>query len=279
MTLPSPDTQGPIWYSRVPVFTDDETQKTSYLYCKMAHNGRDQWTVATPLGSSQCSKCFCLHDTQRIGCVKAATRRFKRSHWQQQQHGEVVRSLNNRSPAAYVNYEACVRANSGRSFVHSCNRCVCRQDGAVMCTQNVCSPPRGTGKQRAIVQEKEDGRCMRAHSGARSFKIDCNTCWCGESGGVACTFMACVSPIDTPAPFSSLTSPTPPSNPAKPDPWDYGSYENCIRANRGPEFKRACNSCKCVSDGKVACTRMFCPLQSPTPLSSLPGSSPNPRDR
>ncbi|KAJ1958986.1 hypothetical protein GGI12_004576 [Dipsacomyces acuminosporus] len=80
------DSQDPIWYNRMPTFDQDDIQKTNYLYCKMAHSGRDQWTEATPSsvasvdsapssgnpGSSQkqCRKCFCLPNTQRIGCVK-----------------------------------------------------------------------------------------------------------------------------------------------------------------------------------------------------------------
>ncbi|KAK5798892.1 hypothetical protein F5H01DRAFT_358564 [Linnemannia elongata] len=46
------------------------------------------------------------------------------------------------------------------------------------------------------------------------------------------------------------------------DSWDYGSYGKCVSANGGPSFKRYCNSCFCLRDGRVACTKMSCPKPS-----------------
>ncbi|KAI9504817.1 hypothetical protein GGI25_005119 [Coemansia spiralis] len=62
----------PIWFTRIPELLNS-THNTDYLYCQMAHSGRDRWTITdNETGEPECSSCFCLPGTQRVGCVKTA---------------------------------------------------------------------------------------------------------------------------------------------------------------------------------------------------------------
>ncbi|KAJ2818367.1 hypothetical protein FBU31_005897 [Coemansia sp. 'formosensis'] len=127
----------------MPELGDYDVHRSTYLYCKQAHGGHDQWLVAAPLDSSletaynagECSRCFCLPDTRRIGCMRAKCKddppasAVKRS----------TRTLGapDKAPTfgMYVNHEACVRANNGRTFTRGTSHCVCHQDGAVSCNE------------------------------------------------------------------------------------------------------------------------------------------------
>jgi hypothetical protein len=71
----------------------------------------------------------------------------------------------------------------------------------------------------------------------------CNTCWCTETGSVACTRMAC--PVETTCEYAGET-------------WDPGES---FPAEDG------CNTCFCGEDGSVGCTKMACECN--------PGSEPN----
>ncbi|KAJ2234150.1 hypothetical protein H4R99_000827 [Coemansia sp. RSA 1722] len=301
---------GPIWFSRVPDVLQQNTHDTHYLYCKMAHNGRSQWTVS-PTDTSyenqshvanneqqeqKCTKCFCLPDTQRIGCVHTScteatdtgTGEQLPRRLQQKMHTKrsVASSDNKHSnkAAIYVNHEACIKAKNAISATHKCKSCVCRQNGALVCTNDAANPACGSanmdkpGKRHAdsllapFVRRNNEARgidkgplpltqfssyaeCVRAHHGQSSFKQDCNTCACGENGAVFCTLMAC--------PTSSLPTSSAPSEPTStctPRVFDtYQSYDQCVDANGGARFKRECNYCRCMNEGAVACTRMACP--------------------
>ncbi|KAJ1799139.1 hypothetical protein LPJ59_002038 [Coemansia sp. RSA 2399] len=62
--------EGPIWFTRMPNVEDEDTHSNSYLYCRMAHSGHSRWTESsTETSGGQRRCCFCLADTQRIGCI------------------------------------------------------------------------------------------------------------------------------------------------------------------------------------------------------------------
>ncbi|KAJ1817145.1 hypothetical protein LPJ60_004987 [Coemansia sp. RSA 2675] len=113
----------PIWYERKPGLGEYDLHRSTYLYCKQAHGGHDQWLVADADKEGECSKCFCLPDTQRIGCMRTECNEKR-----------PVLRRNTKAMTGYVNHEACVRANNGRTFTRGNSRCVCHQDGAVICT-------------------------------------------------------------------------------------------------------------------------------------------------
>ncbi|KAJ2394387.1 hypothetical protein GGI23_004707 [Coemansia sp. RSA 2559] len=65
--------EGPIWFTRMPSEGDEDTHSNKYLYCRMAHSGRSRWTESNTDGTGgQRRCCFCLADTQRVGCVHGA---------------------------------------------------------------------------------------------------------------------------------------------------------------------------------------------------------------
>ncbi|KAJ2309865.1 hypothetical protein IWW52_005578 [Coemansia sp. RSA 2704] len=119
----------PIWFARTPQFTRADQHQTDYLLCKQAHGGQARWTDS----HSECGSCFCLPDTRQIGCTRCPRELLRRAA--PPPRGQRKTDHATSSLGGYVNYEACVRANSGRTFVRGCNRCVCRQNGAVSCSQ------------------------------------------------------------------------------------------------------------------------------------------------
>ncbi|ORX71862.1 hypothetical protein DL89DRAFT_265566, partial [Linderina pennispora] len=260
-TLQPADVTAPIWYNRQPAFTTDDRQQTNYLLCKMAHNGRDQWAETTGPDVSRlplfggvkppqkvCSQCFCLPNTQRVLRKAMAPRLSKRSS----QDMPESNSMRVRAPGLYVNYEACVRANHSRVFLRGCNRCVCRQDGVVMCTNKVCTrsvlavDPSSRGRiaslkwiplahnptpetsnmgskfrtnnvrlSGALTYDTYE-QCLDAHDGSRTFYADCNLCICGYDGEVACTMKNCPHP--PPLPHISSNIPISTEQPRTRDP-------------------------------------------------------------
>ncbi|KAJ2427685.1 hypothetical protein GGF41_001602, partial [Coemansia sp. RSA 2531] len=109
----------------MPELGEYDVHRSTFLYCKQAHGGHDQWLVSSPLdghstASGECSRCFCLPDTSRIGCMRTSC---------SDSLPGVKRNPRNLSPVTgpnvdtkaptfgtYVNHEACVRANNGRTF-------------------------------------------------------------------------------------------------------------------------------------------------------------------
>ncbi|KAJ2876208.1 hypothetical protein GGH93_000952 [Coemansia aciculifera] len=137
----------------MPELGEYDMHRSTYLYCKQAHGGQDQWLVSSPLdgrstASGECSRCFCLPDTRRIGCTRTkcsdpplvpAVKRNTRVL-----PPMTGSNVDTKAPTfgTYVNHEACVRANNGRTFTRGCNHCVCHQDGAVSCTEQIpCNMP------------------------------------------------------------------------------------------------------------------------------------------
>ncbi|XP_070201504.1 cysteine-rich motor neuron 1 protein-like isoform X9 [Littorina saxatilis] len=78
-----------------------------------------------------------------------------------------------------------------------------------------------------------------------TFKMDCNTCWCGPSGRLACTKVYC-RPTTTPEPVTPVESPV----------------KVCHVGGKtyqvGENFKVDCNTCSCRPSGFSVCTRIDC---------------------
>ncbi|KAJ2580412.1 hypothetical protein GGH95_002607 [Coemansia sp. RSA 1836] len=127
-----------------------DMHRSPYLYCKQAHGGRDQWLVSSPqhgrssvaaaalaAAPGECSRCFCLPDTQRIGCMRTSCIPSPQLPVVRRNARALTASAHADTRAAmsgmYVNHEACVRANNGRAFTRGSSHCVCHQDGSVGC--------------------------------------------------------------------------------------------------------------------------------------------------
>ncbi|KAJ1805581.1 hypothetical protein LPJ56_006526 [Coemansia sp. RSA 2599] len=180
---------------------------------------------------------------------------------------------------------------------HKCKSCACRQNGTLVCANDTNNPACGSfsfnkpvkrhpysslapfvrrnngasdaadkGLSLPSTQFSSYAECVRAHNGQSSFKQDCNSCACTKSGAVICTLMAC-----PPSPLPTSSAPTEPTgtivgsgtctatSTSQSGSYAYQSYDQCVSANGGAHFKRECNFCSCISDGKVACTKMACP--------------------
>ncbi|KAJ2211530.1 hypothetical protein IW143_004020, partial [Coemansia sp. RSA 520] len=190
----SESTQGPIWFARTPELTHAAEHQTKFLLCKQAHGGQSRWVDNT----AECRKCFCLPDTHQIGCTQCS-KSERRMHKRTGPMGQRKIEYGNNGTGLYVNREACVRANSGRVFTRGCTHCVCRQNGSVSCVPIVpCNTkaPRHISANNILAdrilvdrfaREQTFGsfsECVQTHGGHQSFKADCNTCSCTETGAV-----------------------------------------------------------------------------------------------
>ncbi|KAJ2782820.1 hypothetical protein GGI15_002795 [Coemansia interrupta] len=132
---PAKPSDAPVWFTRVPsVLTAQDIHDTSYLQCKMAHNGRTEWPstmhpVPEPLAErpGSCTRCFCLPDTRQVGCAPAECEREARRLVRRRRALREPR----KAAALYVNHEACVKARE--AAMHRGVTCVCRQNGALEC--------------------------------------------------------------------------------------------------------------------------------------------------
>ncbi|KAJ2520903.1 hypothetical protein GGI11_002170 [Coemansia sp. RSA 2049] len=220
---------GPIWFTRMPSLVGQDTHSTNFLLCQMAHNGLSRWTVSTSSNSPdstdkpECSSCFCLPDTQRVGCVRTTC------------SADQVGTKNTQSPLPSPLQPAALTIEELR-----------RRDSS-----------QSQHDMRVVKVFGSFGDCVKAHGGKTSFKDDCNSCACSSEGTVVCTLMLCPTPTST-----SYTHPS--AQPTHPLPADYDSYEQCVHANGGSaDFKRECNDCRCLKDGKIACTKKLCPHMLP----------------
>ncbi|KAJ1951300.1 hypothetical protein EC988_004084, partial [Linderina pennispora] len=257
----------------------------------MAHNGRDQWAETTGPDVSRlplfggvkppqkvCSQCFCLPNTQRVGCIqtdcddaaevlrKAMALKLPKRSSQGIPESSNMRA---RAPGLYVNYEACVRANHSRVFLRGCNRCVCRQDGVVMCTSKVCT------RSVLAVDPSSRGRITHVLSS-------------GDKRLVKWVPLAHNPTPETPNMGSKFrTNNVRLSEPLKGKSSGdlkliYDTYEQCLDAHDGSRtFYADCNLCICGYDGEVACTMKNCPHPPPPPYisSSTPISTEQSRTR
>ncbi|KAJ2559970.1 hypothetical protein EV175_000083 [Coemansia sp. RSA 1933] len=185
-----PSNQGPIWFARMP--SDGDTHSTSFLYCRMAHNGHSRW-AETESGSARC--CFCLADTQRIGCVHGTCPRPSRTEVADKRLAQADQTV-----GRFATYSECVRAHGGNpAFADGCNRCICSADGTVICTLKKCPTPAPEASNTAVPSSPTpwpsfgsyEG-CVRANGGNASFKRNCNGCRCLQGGAVECTRRSCL---------------------------------------------------------------------------------------
>ncbi|XP_049839142.1 protease inhibitors-like [Schistocerca gregaria] len=91
-------------------------------------------------------------------------------------------------------------------------------------------------------------------------KLDCNTCFCSDSGIWGCTLMGCRT-------YTLQPAPTP------------GEEANRVRRSEGhctpnTTFKKDCNTCSCNRDGTAAvCTLKACLSRSKREVSCTPGAT------
>jgi hypothetical protein len=125
--------------------------------------------------------------------------------------------------------------------IDDCNVCQCTDDG-LLCTAAWCP----------TVCELDDGTVVEVGDSVPA-PDGCNTCYCGEDGGLYCTEMACVC---DPATDEDCEPPPPPTC----------EYEG-ERYEAGETFPAGdgCNTCSCTDDGFVACTLMACVCDDTTP--------------
>uniref|UniRef100_A0A182M7D2 Pacifastin domain-containing protein n=1 Tax=Anopheles culicifacies TaxID=139723 RepID=A0A182M7D2_9DIPT len=124
--------------------------------------------------------------------------------------------------------------------MQECNRCRCANNGiGWFCTRRAC-PPREKRSAPAPTEKCTPGETFRSAD-------NCNTCFCTDTGIVACTRKACFT--EPPQKTKRETSP-----------------QDDSKCTPGTVFKSSdgCNTCFCSENGMAACTMMAC--LTPLPL-------------
>ncbi|VDI01805.1 Hypothetical predicted protein [Mytilus galloprovincialis] len=151
-----------------------------------------------------------------------------------------------------------------------CNICICGKNEIIcslmICPKSTTVPVKSTlspssSSMIRVTTPKQCNSNGRDYDVGVSFKADdgCNTCSCTEMGVVVCTLMLCPP---TTVQANNIASTV------------VSKKVTCIYNgqvyNVGESFKNTdgCNTCRCIADGGIACTKMLCILVSTTKLSS-----------
>lgn len=176
----------------------------------------------------------------------------------------------------------------GDSFksIDGCNTCRCVGNEQVACTLMLCltttvaamttTTEPSTIQQTTAPTPRPVTKCVyngRTYSDGDSFKADdgCNTCRCLAIGKIACTKMLC--PKTTKTILTGGTSSLPPQSPSPKATstsvpmCNYNGHAYIV----GDSFKAddGCNTCKCIGDEQVTCTKMLCPPTSKTSMTPV----------
>ncbi|KAK0181180.1 hypothetical protein PV327_003486 [Microctonus hyperodae] len=145
-------------------------------------------------------------------------------------------------------------------FYDKCNKCRCANDGnGAVCTRKQCIPGEYDGdgvlikphheiNKRSVCIDYPDlpeGNCEFG----KTYRKDCNTCFCGKMGVTACTMKECGADVV----YYSRKSRSANEN------WGprYNQGDLC---EPGKKFFSECNECHCNTDSKSAiCTLKMCP--------------------
>ncbi len=174
--------------------------------------------------------------------------------------------------------ESCV---PGTTWKNNCNTCWCSEDGVSACTLMGClqfddnsnsltnihhrHTSFGQPASRNSIQEYSDKHSrVRRSAGVSenecipgtSWKEDCNSCGCTETGYAVCTLKRCLH-------FGNDMSLLPTNNRRKRSTSDTATRsqnsvsENEKNCKHGTTWMNSCNRCRCFG-GRAACTRMRC---------------------
>jgi len=133
------------------------------------------------------------------------------------------------------------KRSPGESWKDDCNTCRCGDNGLAGCTIALCPPP--------VPAQCTDSKGLKRNPGD-SWKEDCNTCGCSNDGHVMCTLILCPSSSSSSLSSSSSSSSS-------------SSLSHCTdsqgnKKELGEAWKEDCNTCRCGSNGRSACTQRFC---------------------
>lgn len=164
-----------------------------------------------------------------------------------------------------------------------CNSCWCSDKGLPACTLMECSPfdrntpitdrpnvqsnlARTVSRNSITEQGDKHTRVRRSEDVSEkctpgtTWKNDCNTCWCTDSGISACTIKGCLHVENNIVPFTlKVNNRTKRSYSGATTPTRFhSSYpENEEKCKHGTTWMDDCNRCRCFG-GRAACTRMMC---------------------
>ncbi|XP_052094747.1 kielin/chordin-like protein [Mytilus californianus] len=265
----------PLLVSTTPQTSSSITKISTTPVPTCAYNGRIYNTGDQFKADDGCNSCTC-GGNERIICTLMAC---------PPKTTKMLTSLESSTPASTTMHVETTTIHKcsyngrvydyGMSFKDDdgCNICICGKD-EIICSLMKC--PTSTTKipttvpvkttlspsNAPMIQVTPPKKCNyngRDYDVGVSFKADdgCNTCSCTEKGVIGCTLMLC-QPTTVEANNISSTV--------------VSKKVTCIYNgqgyNVGESFKNTdgCNTCQCIENGGIACTKMFC--ISTTKLSS-----------
>nr|XP_053618251.1 uncharacterized protein LOC128679817 [Plodia interpunctella] len=182
---------------------------------------------------SECNTCKCSEDGLNYSCTQ--------NECLDRDVTKDVEVFMESEGVDHINHSVCKPRDT---FPIGCNTCHCNLNGTdYSCTNKPCplpddveffhEPKTTSSKNKTVVCEAN-----------RSFKKDCNTCWCNEDGtSFFCTRRACV--------------PLLPDEAQDDKPEELRIIKKECRPNE--VFELDCNMCRCNPDGKsFSCTRRAC---------------------
>lgn len=133
---------------------------------------------------------------------------------------------------------------AGASWMLDCNRCWCTETRLIVCTKGKCSSAYPEENENESLRKIRDvsatqpvqGEYIKSCDPKETFRLDCNTCLCNDEGrDYACTRFDCTQQI------------------TKREANDYS-------CKPGESFKHedGCNTCSCLPDSTISCTKMAC---------------------
>jgi len=183
-------------------------------------------------GSNHCNKCRCM-DHGALACTRMGC-------------PAITAEPSTAEPSTpqgctFGSGDVVAHGWSGKGFgSQHCNTCNCN-NGALACTRMFCPTCQLTGGER--VAPGWSGRDTGANS--------CNRCFCSEGALLGCTRMAC----NQPQPRMATT--VQPGCMVGDQHVEVGWSGNGAGSNY-------CNTCRCLGDGALACTKKACSTQSCT---------------
>jgi len=213
----------------------------------------DSWSVS-------CNTCSCFSTNLPPACTLQMcanfdlSKAFEEPVLEDERTGIPGNTANPSPNLCGVDPESGKEREVGESWKDDCNTCQCFDKNVPpACTFAFCIPevtieeePRNKcGLDKETGEEREAGD---------TWKEDCNTCHCANTTiPPACTFRFCLPANETIRNIESVES-------CGTDP------ETGLTRNLGDAWQEECNRCRCIGDGKPACTKRLCTVPQDSDL-------------
>ncbi|CAK1543506.1 unnamed protein product [Leptosia nina] len=136
-----------------------------------------------------------------------------------------------------------------KEYYIDCNHCICDEGGKLICTKKDCNKS-NLRRLDSEVPTKLDLPTVHNENevciSGQKYKLKCNTCICTPNEELSCTTMICLDDFVIDAGLKNF------SNFHLPE---IHEGQSCIA---GHLYRLGCNTCRCLSNDALMCTKMAC---------------------